>query len=139
MELQSEREAVDAESLKSLIQTGLLYAARRFEGCPALQKSLECAEIYHSEDIDTAFEIDPPSVVGRSSVVRYSNQRMLQVISDHAYPAWVISATIERLILARITEWERCESQIREFITHRDQRREAQVSRSREANNSSLN
>src|SRR5438876_987534 len=101
MELQSENQAVDAESLTGLIQTGLRYAARRFEGCPALQKSLECAQISESDELETSLEIDPPTIAGRPAAVRYSNHRMLQVTANHAYPAWVISATIERLILAR--------------------------------------
>ncbi len=128
MDTQNRQDETEENELRVLVQKGVRHAARRFAECPAVQQSLEAAELVETRGLQQAIEIEAPG--GRITVmtIRFDPAQLDVMREEHRFPEWVISANIERAILARVSDWELEENESRCLIAHPDRPRSVQAS-----------
>lgn len=128
MDIRNSQDEPEENDARALVGKGVRHAARRFAECLAVQQSLEAAEVVETRDLQQAIEVEAPGGRGSVMTVRFDPAKLDVMREEHRFPEWVISANIERAILAHVSDWELEEAESRRLIAHRDRPRPVQAS-----------
>jgi hypothetical protein len=116
---------------RGVVSKGANYAAMRFPESDELQRILQTAVLVESPNLDEAIDVIPPSRPGEPATIRFDPDRIAALAREHRYPEWVVSATLERVVLAQSEQWPLPEPDAAKVAAHRDRCRRARSSEAR--------